>query len=634
MSLQDLNEELHKRESEARPDLRSHTFDPASASDDSRIAFRDRSEWDGVDTRSFRERHREVIRIGSIVVGVVAVIAFTGFTFLKVQQMAFGDEKVIVKIDGPSEVGGSESSQFTVSYANANRADLEDADLILSYPENFRPDAMTNLTVNGSSGTIHVGTIAGHSQSKVEVRGKFYGSKGALMYLKAVLRYKPEKIGSVFRAETQKGITVRSSSLRLEMDAPLEVSSGGVVEYRLDYTNASDVTLSNLRLKTEYPSGFHFTGSDPKVSEGDSVWYVGNLAPGQSGHVRITGTLDGSRNEAKIFKVHLGIPQGNGDLLSYSDGEKLTRMVASPLSIAQTVNGLTTLNANPGDTLQYLIQYQNDGEIGLRDTIITIDIQSVALDFSRLILTKGAYDASRKIITWKASDFPELANLAPGKGGEIRFSVPVLGSIPVGSETDKNFVIRSVAKIDSPDIPNPIGANKIIGSNTMDVKVNSKISVQARAFYQDGRIPNSGPIPPKVGSETTYTIHWNAFNTTNNVDQAVVTADLPTGVKWKGKVDPISEDLVYDERTNRVTWNLGSMANDIGGLKPVREVVFQVGITPQVNQVGNDAALLGESMFTAHDLFTDESLSVHGAQKTTSIPEDTTLTGLSYQVVN
>jgi hypothetical protein len=619
MGLKDLNEELHKREGIEREDARPHQFDPGvdGAKDiPSQEAYKPQGWGEPV---SFWGRHKKTMVSGLVICGILIAIAGAYFTIVKIQRAAFSSDNVKVAVDGPINVSGTESSLFVITYTNNNRSDLTDADLTLSYPDNFQPEITENMSINGSSSQIHISNISGNSQGKVELRGKFYGSKGTLAYVKGLLKYKPQSVGSYFQAESQLGITIQSPSIKLAIDAPLEVSPGGVVEYRVDYTNLSDVTFDHLRLKVEYPDGFHPQDANPKASEGDNVWYVGNLLAGQTGSIDVTGTMDGAKNEAKIFKAHMGMLQGNGELLSYSDSDRLTKVVSSPLSVQQTVNGLNKLNVNPGDGLDYVIHYKNEGQVGLRNVIITLEVDGAALDFTKLKLNGGALDDKRHIITWKAADVHDLANLAPGQEGNVSVFIPVLFNVPVKIDSDKNFIVTSIAKIDSPDVPTPTGSNKIIGSNTLLVKVNSGLDIGVSTEYEDQTIPNTGPTPPQIGQETTYTLHWKASNASNDVDKAVVMAYLPTGIRWTGKFFPLSEDLTYDARTNQIVWNIGNLPSGTGSLKSAREVMFQIGLTPQVNQSGELTPVLGATTFTAHDLFTDENLKTDQVNQRVSI---------------
>jgi hypothetical protein len=636
MGLRDLNDDLYRPNDAAVRERRPDAFDPSAVPDNgaARSLFGETQAWN-IRKEGFFRRNRRAVTVGGVVLGTVLFVAVAIVATVKVRESAFSDEKVVVRVEGPSEVAGSQSSRFYVSYANNNRADLENAELLVYYPDTFRPDAGPHVTVGPAFSRIPIGTVAGRSQGKIEFPGKFYGAKGSLAYLKAVLRYRPEDIGSEFQAEKQLGITIQSSSLTLDVEAPLEVASGGKVEYRVDYANATDATMTNIRLKAEYPEGFRFESADPKVSEGDGVWYIGNLAPGQKGTVRISGTVDGARNEAKTALFRLGTFQGDGGFLAYSEQQRTTKVIASPLRIFQAVNGRNQFNASPGETLYYSVRYRNDGEIGLRDVIVKVEIRSAALDFSRLrSINGGAYDSARREVMWKASDIPQLAYLAPGQEGEVQFSVPVVPNLPSGSDSDKNFTVVSTARIDSPDIPTPIGANKTVGSNTLTVKVNSMPGLQAKGFYADARIPNEGPLPPKVGVQTGYTLHWILSNTTNDLDQVQVTASLPTGVKWLGRTDPSSESISFNPRTNQIVWNVGSVSGGTGVRQPAREVAFQVGVVPEASHAGKEMTLLNESSVSAHDLFTGETLRAGIDPKTTILPEDPSIPGTGYQVSN
>ncbi len=191
-----------------------------------------------------------------------------------------------------------------------------------------------------------------------------------------------------------------------------------------------------------------------------------------------------------------------------------------------------------------------------------------------------------------------------------------------------------MAKIDSPDVPTPIGSNKIIASNSLFFKLNSKVILETMGYYIDSNIANSGPVPPQVGKETSYTIHWLITNISNDVSDARVVSSLPTGVKWTGKIYPDKEKITYNERTNQIIWEIGKIESATGILKPKREVAFQVSIIPETNQLGKPITLVNSSTLTAKDLYTSENLKSEIKEKNTNLKEDTTISGGGYNVVN
>ncbi len=636
MSLQELNDELHGREVHRRVH-EAIPYDPAVEPEKPEVVgqFQTTEEWQNPvlgttpDTLAAEaEQERKKRRYIALGLGGVALLLLLVGAAWKIHSMIFDEARVSVAIAGPKSVASAETVSFTLSYGNDNWSSLDDAVLVLTYPESFHPEEDGKIKVTGLRAEIPVGDIKSNSNGKVVVSGKFYGSKGDLGYLKATLQYLPTNVTSRLETSAQFGVSVASSPLSLELTAPQELASGQDVEYVIDYGNQSGMPFSNLRVKVDYPAGFRFVSAEPRPSEGEGMWNVGTLSGNAGNKIRIRGTLSGSRDEHKRVHARIGYVQGNGNFVVYSENERSTRIIASPLSIYQTMNGEVDATATPGDLLQYVIRYRNDGNIGVRDTIVTFMVDSPLLDYTKLSLTKGAYDPSRKMIVWKASDIPTLRNLEPGQEGQIEFSVPVRADVQASGET-RNFSVRSVATIDSPDVPTPIGSNKIISSNTLIVKLSSLITLDLKGYYEDAVFPNSGPVPPVVGQTTSYTMHLRVTNSSNDIRDTRVSIVLPTGIKYTGKVSPESETVRFNERTSEIVWELGSVAAGSAG---TRELVFQVSTTPDPSLTGKAVDLVKSVTFTADDLFTNKEIRKETGTKNNYLEEDKTIAGKTNQV--
>ena len=137
-----------------------------------------------------------------------------------------------------------------------------------------------------------------------------------------------------------------------------------------------------------------------------------------------------------------------------------------------------------------------------------------------------------------------------------------------------------------------------------------------------GPFANTGPIPPKVDQETTYTVIWTVDNTANSISNAVVKSSLPSNVKWLGKIDPLGEDISYDKSNGSIVWNVGGLNTYTAGTSKRRQVAFQIALTPTINQVGNDLILVNQSNLTASDDFTDESLKSNLGSQSTKFSTD------------
>jgi hypothetical protein len=82
---------------------------------------------------------------------------------------------------------------------------------------------------------------------------------------------------------------------------------------------------------------------------------------------------------------------------------------------------------------------------------------------------------------------------------------------------------------------------------------------------------------------------------------------------------------VYNERTQEVTWEIGKIPANRGILSPAYEAVFQIELTPSLDQAQTSPILIRESKLTYLDAFTGESLTGTDTDITTQLPDDRTV---------
>ncbi|MCD6149802.1 hypothetical protein J7J13_03405 [bacterium] len=635
MSLKDLNEELYRQDSEI--EKRKHEesrFNPSVSEHAGAEKFQEKKTW-GIFGVKLAANQKKALKIAGAIIAAIFFLSIVFVTVSKFKQTAFSDDRVAIEIEGPKEVGSNQLVEYKIKYKNNNRASLKNAEILLSHTENFQPENNNNLKPSGEGkNNIYIGKIESHGQGEVSIKGKFYAPESSGIYFNAELKYTPSNFNSVFQAKSQLGIEIKSSPIFLSLNAPQEASKNGVVEYVINYENSSDRHFKNLILKAEYPQKFNFQEAVPRPSKDNNSWYLGDLKTGQKGEIKIRGRLDGFRDEGRVIKVSLGLSQG-GRLILYNEKEKTTKIVASPIFISQTVNGSKDIAVNQGEVLNYALTYRNEGDIGLRDAIVTVEIKSSILDFSKLVLRNGAYDSSKGVITWKAGrDIPELEQLEAGEEGRIEFSIPVKNKIDISGENDKNFVTELTAKVDSPDISTYLGAERMIASDKMAIKLNSKVILETKGYYNDSNITNTGPLPPRVGKETSYAIHWLVTNISNDISDAKVEAALPTWARWKNEIYPKDENVQFNPRTNKIVWNIGSLGSGTGILDHPKEVSFRVSVVPEINQMGDYIEILSDSTLTAKDEFTSKEIEEKTAAKNSMLREDMSIDSGMYKVAD
>ncbi|PIW92990.1 MAG: hypothetical protein COZ87_03665 [Candidatus Moranbacteria bacterium CG_4_8_14_3_um_filter_43_15] len=567
---------------------------------------------------------------------LAAVLAVAGLVVLYwavglVRKGIFSGDRVKVTVSSPEKVQSGDLATFVIDYQNLNSVSLREAVVHINFPENFKPEENLNFESEGPNVEKYViGNVPGKTGGKISFQGKFFGPKDLLTYINVLLEYKSFNFSSTFTTEAKTGVFIASSPLFLEISGPREAAPGNVVNYSVKYKNNGESVFRNLKMKVDYPADFSYAVSEPLPTKDNNVWYVGDLGAGESGEVKISGNINGRNDEIKRFKASLGEYRENEEFFAYADSESSLKVVGSSFEIEQTVNGgKDAVIVNAGETLQFNIKFRNASSIGLKDVILTEELKSSILDYTRLSISnsKAHVDFSKGVLTWKAFENPVLKALNPGQGGEVSFSVPVKEIIPVAGSNDKNFSVSAVAKIDSPDVPTPEGANKTVASNAVNIRLNSKLGIAAEGYYNDSEIQNSGPTPLVSGTETTFAIHLKLLNVSNDLTNVKVVGSLPAGVSWKGVFVPKDANVSFNGRTNEFSWEIGKLPAGIGVLTDPRELIFQIGVTPEQNLIGGYAPLLGRTVFSGQDSFTGQGPEASFEGKDSNLPEDISIGG-------
>ena len=574
-----------------------------------------------------KAKRKKIIKVIALSFLAIVLLSSAVWGALYIRKSSFSEDKVTVSISGPEEVQSGDLVTFEINYKNDNRAALKDAVIHFNYSENFKPLDNLNIESDGpNSSRFNIGTVKGGEEGKIEFRGKFFGTKGLLTYISAKLEYSSSNFSSQFVAEGKYGILISSSPLEIEVIAPQNVSSGGTVSLVVKYRNSGQQAFRDLKMKVEWPDGFAVTTSEPLPASSSNIWYIGNLEEGQSGEVKIAGTLSGQPQEEKQFKFFLGEFGSNNSFVSYNEASRSVKVIGPTITLLQTVNEKSdNLFVNTGDSLFFKIKFKNTSDVALKDLILTEEISSPMLDYASYRdagEAQGALDSGKGTVTWKAPGFEKLRVLNPGEERELSFSIKVKDRISISSTKDKNFAFTALCRIESPDIPTPEGENKTISGNGIVIKLNSKIIVREEGYYNDSDIPNTGPLPLKVGQETTFTIHLKAENLFNDITDGKVVVTFASNVFWKNNFLPKGANVDYNDRTNEMTWNIGSLPAGVGAITDPKELIFQIGLNPSANLAGQYPELIKSTVFSAKDAFTGQNLETRLGEKGTNLTED------------
>lgn len=558
--------------------------------------------------------------VGGVIVITVILLGIAGFYLYQ----GFTARGVLLEMAHDSEVPLGVPFTVTVNYTNTSRSILKDARLSVTLPE--------GLSFFGASSDQRIESkdpedIGVGGQGKGEFRVIALQNSEQAQTISASLDYVASQLGSRFLRETSSTVFVGEPAIRLSMTTPEKILSGEEFEVRIAYENISRFDFSDLEMRMEYPPVFKFSRSSVPPSEGNYLWRLGNLRPDSSGELIIKGIAIGKAESFLEINSDLSVA-----LLGkrYAIDKKMARLSISPspLSLEIVANNKPEYIAGPGEKLDYTITYRNNTDVTFRDIAIKANLLGEMYDFFN-VNTDGFFNSLTNSVIWNASAIPSFRSLAPGESGTVHISIALKNDYPIKRLSDKNFKAKASVQIESPTVPANVAAEKTVSFADVETKIKGRAVVDAKAFFRDAAsgILNKGPLPPKVGLPTNYTIHWILTNFSTDLENAEIRGFLQQGVTFTGMTKSnIAAVPTYNERTQEVVWKVGNVIATKGVIGQPAEAIFQIAVTPSALQAGQFMPLVSQTELRAKDSFTGLDIFSAAPPLTSYLLYDTTVT--------
>lgn len=538
---------------------------------------------------------------------------------------------VDISIEGPVSVAGGDDLKLGISVTNNNDAAVDDADLLIEYPEGSYASADSQSALPRIRKSL--GRIEAHQTIRENVQAVIFGESNSEKKISATLEFRLEGSSATLEKKKEYAITLSSSPIDIVIDSLKEANSGQTVEVDVHLKSNSSSPLKDLLLSVDYPFGFQFKESTPKPNFDNKIWKLGDLPPAGERVIRIKGIIQGQDEEEKIFRAYVGT-QSNRDEralgIAYNSLSSSIFLKKPFLSLDFLIDGVRANEyvSSSEKTVRVDISWENNLPTKIIDGQIQIKIKGNILDrYSIAVANGGFYRSLDDTIVWdsKSGAASTLAVIEPGEKGNVSFSfgfLPVLNSDGKQAFANPEVTMEVTAKgrrVTDTNVPEEVNT-----FTAKKIKVESSLNLASRAVYYTGPLKNTGPLPPKVNQPTTYTIIWTLTNSSNNISSGVVRTLLPTYVKWLGVVSPDSESVTYNDVGGEVTWNVGAIPAGVGVARAAREVAFQVALTPSISQLTRSPSLTSEVTLTGNDDFTGTTLHTTKQALSTNLTTDPT----------
>lgn len=559
----------------------------------------------------------------------LGAIGFFGYYFLLgggAQPVSPGN--IDISVSGPLQVASGSPTELQVAVVNRNRAALELADLVITYPPGTR--SPVDLSTDLPSQRISLGNIEPGGRRQGTVSAVFSGIEGDRAAIKIELEYRLADASSIFVASTNYQVVFASSPISLSIEGNNETVSGQPIEFKITAASNADSVVKDVLVNMSMPFGFSLSFADPngqKVS-GGQLWTLGDIAPGQKKMVTVRGVVNGESGDERVFRFKAGTRTDTSQttlaatLADYAHNVTVSRPF---LGLAVTLNkdiiGDSAV-VSPGETVNVTLAYENNLSTEVTDAVIVARLGGIEIDGATVQSSSGFYRSTDKVVLWdKTTTRGALARIAPGAKGTLNFTfqMPTNDVLAEVRNPSLSISVHAAGKrVSENGVPETLQATAV-----QDIKVASDLQFIAQGLYYSNPFGSSGPMPPKANTETTYALVFSLINTTNRIEDGVVTATLPPYVRWVGIYSPSGEDITFNQTDSTMTWRVGDIEPGAGvnGAVP-KQAAIAIGFTPSTSQIGQQPLLIRDVTFKGKDAATGATVTRVADEVSTSITGD------------
>lgn len=574
---------------------------------------------------SFSKKHHTIAKWSFGIAAVFFVIALgIAAFFLTGDRNILSADKIDIVVTGPSTISAGEILPLAIEIKNDNASTLEVADLLIEYPTGTR--SADNVSEELLRVRMGLGNLAPGSKTATTTKAIIFGEEKTKQQIVVSLEYRVAGSNAIFVKKRAFTVEIDDSPVALSVEAPTTINSGDEVKIELTVRSNSTAPIENVLVKAEYPFGFEFASATPDPSFGETIWSFGDLEPEGERTLTLRGTLEGQNDEERVFRFDLGVEEG-GDVTdigtSFAQTEH-TILIARPfMDLGLSVGGDDgdMFSARTGQDIDLEITWRNNLSGKLADAVVELVISGDGVNEKQIRPGTGFYDSSDNTVTWDKRTLSALALLDAGESGRAGVTLQTLsrddlaGKI-VNPQIDLALLFRGMPVSES-DVPEQI-RSEAVGT----IRIDTDAELEVTMYHDDGPLANSGPIPPRAETETTYTVLWEASSSVNDVTGARVSAKLPPYVSWKGIVSPADEDITFDPSTGQIEWSIGTIRAGAGYSSSARSVAFQIGLIPSITQVGQSPTLIQDASLSGTDGFTGSTVEDSQPEQTTVIDGD------------
>ncbi len=557
---------------------------------------------------------------------IIFFVGALGFAFYKFSSndVSVSNDKINIEVIGNAFTKGGDELPLQIEIINNNNANLELANLIIEYPKGASDNTTDVVRLPRDS----IGTIKPGEGVVKNIKVKLFGEEKSVRNIKISLEYHPEGSNAIFTKDKYYPVTISLAPLSLNIDSPTSATSNQPISFKITAILNTSLPDENPIIQVTYPNNFVFDSALPAPSLGNSIWDISSLTTKNPIVIEVKGRLIGQDGEEQVFHAYAGTSGSNQSEVNVIYSSILQKIsITKPfLEAIILVNGQDKkeYSVSGGENVSASISWANNLTTRITDGQIIVSLSGNVFDKNTVNPSNGFYDSVNNQIIWDKTSISQLSEINPGERGAVTFSFRPSSLIGLSSIKNPQVSIKVSIR----------GREPLLGSTYNDinnfsekiVKVLSDFQIATSASY------SSGSMPPKAETETKYVVNWTLSNSANTINQAQARATLPIYINWIGLTPGENENVIYNDVTREVTWNIGSVSPNTGMVSN-REASFFLSLKPSLSQVGSVPQIMKEVYLSGVDSFSNTEIKNTRGAITTSLTNDPNFLPINGRVI-
>lgn len=372
-------------------------------------------------------------------------------------------EEIVTDLDGDGKVDPGDTIRYSIAYENTGEVEATNVKIVDDYDQSLIV-SITNISGKGKddSDTItwDLGTVPAGASSSVTydaILNSTFPTGATDVTNKATI-----SSAETAPATSTKTVTVEGPNLTVEkgvaaalikdLDGDGVIDPGDTIRYTITYENIGGIEATNVTIVDDYDQTLLISIadiSDGGVNDEDAVtWSIGKVAAGASGSITYDATLNSMFptgptdviNTATIRSVETAPASNTKTVTVEAPGLTIDKGVAGALVNDLDGDGVV----DPGDTIEYIITYENIGGGEATNVTIVDDYDQTLIESIPNISGNGKDDGDT--IKW------DIGTVKGGVGDSVTFEATLKKVFAVGSTSVENKATISSKEIEEVSI--------------------------------------------------------------------------------------------------------------------------------------------------------------------------------------